>query len=123
MAKKKIPGDPLTGLLPRTQLVIPQAIMGPTRTRKARPLQWPLVSDPQAVTMMQMTPGRVAYVRTRLGIRRWQIRVVHTSREYGRNRGRHFFVGQDRHGWCHRAWVDRVVRVEPVRLALGTGKQ
>ena len=118
---KRIVGDPLTGALPRTQLIIPQAIMGPTRKRRPQPLQWPLVPDPQAVTLYQMIPGRVAYVRTRFGIRKRRIRVVHVSFERGANRGRHYFVGHDRKGRCRPAWVDQVIRVEPVQLALGTG--
>jgi hypothetical protein len=118
---RKIQGDPLTGSLPRTQLVIPQAIMGPTRKRRPQPLQWPAVPDPQAITMMQMMPGRIAYVRTRFGIRKRQIRVVHVSTERGRNRGRHYFVGHTRKGWCYSYWLDQVIRVEPTQLALGIG--
>jgi hypothetical protein len=116
--KPKIPGDPLTGSLPRTHLVVPQAIMGPVR--KSQALAWPNVPDPMAVTMIQMIPGRVAYVRTRFGIRRLQIRLVSVSRQRP-NKGRHYFVGQDRHGWCRTYWLDRVARVEPVQRALGRG--
>jgi hypothetical protein len=117
---RKVIGDPLTGSLPRTHLVVPQAIMGPVRKR--RPLAWPAVPDPSAVTMMQMIPGRVAYVRTRFGIRRLQIRLVAVSRERP-NKGRHYFVGHNRKGRCRSYWLDRVMRVESARLALGPGKE
>ena len=74
-----------------------------------------------AVTFRQMAPGRIAFVRTRRGIRRWQIRTINRSNEM-RNRGRHFFVGMDRRGLCHSAWVDRVVSVESVQRALTAAK-
>ena len=72
-------GDPLTGALPRTRLVVPQTILGPVR-RDPRPV-WPHVPDPHAVTLTQLLPGRIAYVRRRRGIRRYQIRTVTRSRE------------------------------------------
>jgi hypothetical protein len=119
---RRIAGDPLTGSLPRTQLVVPQDIFGPVRQPRRTIVDrdkesWPRVADPMAVTFQQMIPGRVAFVRTRWGIRRWQIRTVNRSREM-RNKGRHFFVGMDRRGFCHSAWVESVVSVESVQRAL-----
>lgn len=73
--------------------------------------------DPVALSIEAMEPGRVAYVRTRRGVRRWQIRLVSRSRE-PHNRGRHYVVGHDRKGWCHAAWADQVIRVESVTKAL-----
>jgi hypothetical protein len=116
---KPVPGDPLTGTLPVTHLVIPEPIMGPTR-RQRRP-QWPIVPDPQAVTIRQMRTGSVAYVRTRWGIRAWAIRTVNVSREI-HNHGRHYFTGMNRHGLCRSAWVDRVVSVQSVQQALTAGR-
>ena len=123
---REIPGDPLTGSLPRTQLVVPQDAYGPVRQRRRTIIErdeqsWPRVADPMAVTFRQMVPGRIAFVRTRRGIRRWQIRTVNKSREV-HNRGRHFFTGMDRRGFCHSAWVDRVVSVESVQKALTAAK-
>jgi hypothetical protein len=120
---RRVPGDPLTGSLPRTQLVIDAEALGPARRRRSQPPTWPLVPDPMAVTVAQMSTGKVAYVRTRWGIRRWQIRTLNRSNEIGRNRGRHYFTGMTRKGWCRSAWVDRVVSVQSVQLALAAGKQ
>ena len=117
---KRIVGDPLTGSLPVTRLVVPQDSYGPVRVRRQAPPQWPLVPDPMAVTLDSMIPGRVAYVRTRFGIRSWQIRVVLRSTEPGKNRGRNYLVGHDRKGWCHVTWADQVIRVESARQALST---
>ena len=117
---RKIKGDPLTGSLPATRLVVPQTVFGPTR-KKPRPLMWPAVPDPEAVVLGQMIPGHVAYVRTRFGIRKLRIRVVHTSVYPSRNYGRAYFVGHDRKGWCRSHWISAVTRVQPVRLALGKG--
>ena len=94
-------GDPL---LPSTQLLI-----------RAKAESWPHRPDPEAVVSRMMVTGRIAFVRTRFGIRRWRIRMVRVASR-GRHRGRHFFVGYDRRGWCHVAWLDRVVRVEQLEL-------
>ena len=120
----KIVGDPLTGSLPRTKLIVPQDTYGPVRQRRPRPKadQWPLVADQLAITYEAMRAGRIAYVRTARGIRRWQIRVVNRSREPGKHRGRSYIVGHDRKGWCHAAWADRVIRVETVQQALTAGR-
>jgi hypothetical protein len=112
---KAIPGDPLTGSLPRTHLVIPRPILGPTRPARA---EWPAIADPQAVTMTNLTVGRIAYIRTRFGIRKQQIRYVARSLEPGKHRGRHYLVAMDRRGLCHAHWVDRVIRTETTALAL-----
>jgi len=112
---KPILGDPLTGSLPVTRAVHAE-LMGQKR-------EWPLVPDPMAVTIRQMIPGRVAYVRTRWGIRRWQIRVVNRSFQPGKYRGASYFVGMDQHGFCRSAWVEKVVSVETAQRALAAGKQ
>ena len=113
---RDIPGDPLTGSIPATRvLIMPRAVQGPTRRRPLDP--WPRTADPAAVTYSRMHTGMIAYVRTRRGIRRWQIRTVNRS-TWRRHRGRHYFTGHDRHGLCHSAWVDQVIRVESVQRAL-----
>lgn len=119
---KQIPGDPLTGQLPRTQLVVPQDVYGPVRTRRV-PVrdEWPKTADPMGITIRQMKAGRVAAVRTRRGVRTWVIRTINTSWEY-RNKGRHFFTGMDRHGRCHAAWVDQVISVDTLQRALNSSK-
>jgi hypothetical protein len=120
---KRIPGDPLTGVLPVTRLIVPQALYGPVRQPRSKPqTAWPILPDPLAISYDQMVPGRVAYVRTRRGIRRYLIRVVNKSREPGKNRGRHYVIGHDRKGWCHKAWADQVVRIESVQQAIVTGR-
>lgn len=121
---KQVPGDPLTGSLPRTRLIVPQEVLGPMRTPRPRAvrLEWPIVPDPMAVTVSQMRAGRVAYVRTRWGIRRRQIRTINRSTAPGPHRGRHFFTGMTRRGWCRSAWVDQVIRVETVQQALTAGR-
>jgi hypothetical protein len=111
-----IVGDPLTGALPRTRLVVPQTVYGPVR-QQARPV-WPVVPDAYAVTLGQLRPGRIAYVRTRWGIRRYQIRTVNRSRE-GHNRGRTYVVGHSRRGWCRTFWTDRIASTQTTTLALG----
>ena len=116
----KIIGDPLTGSLPRTRLIVPQDIYGPVRKRHEASAQWPVVPDPMAVTIDSLVPGRVAYVRTRFGIRRYRIRVVTRSYERGKNRGRNYLVGHDPKGWCHVVWADQVIRVESAQRALST---
>jgi hypothetical protein len=120
---RPVPGDPLTGSLPRTQLVVPQDIYGPVRQRRTKPRdEWPIRPDSMATTVRQMAPGRVAAVRTRFGVRTWLIRTVNTSREM-HNRGRHFFTGMDRRGFCHSAWIDQVISVDSVVRALAEGRQ
>lgn len=122
---RPIPGDPLTGsvpALPSTRLVILQETLGPVRRRQPqRSSGWPLVPDPQAVTIRQLRTGAVAYVRTRWGVRAWVVRTVNRSREV-HNKGRHFFTGMDRSGRCHSAWVDQVVSVQSIQAALAAGK-
>lgn len=121
---ERIVGDPLTGTLPRTKLIVPQAVLGPTRQSRSKEvrLAWPVIPDPLAISYDQMLPGRVAYVRTRFGIRSYRIRLVSRSYEMGKNRGRHYIVGHDRKGWCHAVWADQVVRVESAQAALTSGK-
>jgi hypothetical protein len=115
---RRIVGDPLTGSLPKTQLVIPSEVLGPVRTPRVKRIDaWPLVPDPLAISSEQMRAGRIAVVRTRLGIRRYQIRTLRRSAQRP-NRGRHFFVGQTRRGWCRPVWLDRVIRVESVQKAI-----
>ena len=109
-------GDPLTGALPRTRVVIPQAVHGPTR-HQARPV-WPHIPDTQAVTLRQLQPGRVAYVRRRYGIRHYQIRTVHRSYQPGRNRGRTYVTGMTRTGRCTTFWADTIVSTQTASKAL-----
>lgn len=117
-----IAGEPLTGQLPRTQIVIPQDVLGPVRKQRISIRdEWPHVADSLGITMKQLQPGRVAAVRTPRGVRTWVVRTVNTSRE-GRNKGRHFFTGMDRRGWCHTAWVGQVISVESVQHALAAAK-
>ena len=116
-----IPGEPLpTGTLPATRLIVVQDIYGPARPpRQQRSKdQWPIVPDQLAVAFESLRPGRIAYVRTRRGIKRWQVRLVVRSRALGKNRGRHYLVGMDRNGWCHSIWTDRVLRVETLEEAM-----
>ena len=111
----EVPGDPLTGQLPRTQLVVPQDVFGPVRTRKPRrdPDEWPRTADPIGVTIRQLRPGRWAAIRTRFGVRTWLVRTINKSYERP-NKGRHYITGMDRRGLCHSAWVDRVISVDMV---------
>jgi hypothetical protein len=119
---RQITGDPLTGSLPRTQLIVPQDVLGPIRTKRVSIRdEWPNVADPLGITMKQLQPGRVAAVQTRLGPRKWVVRTVNTSRQ-GRNKGRHFFTGMDQSGRCHSAWVHQVISVESVQQALSAAK-
>ena len=119
---ERIVGDPLTEQLPRTRLLVPSDVYGPVRERRPVRPEWPIIPDPMAITLDSMAPGRIAYVRTRFGIRRWQIRAVNRSTELGKNRGRHYLVGHDRKGWCHAAWVDQVVSVQSIQQALAAGR-
>ena len=115
-------GDPLTGSLPRTQLVVPQQVLGPTRARRPREAEWPLVADPQAITIDQLKPGRVAYVRTRRGVRRYLIRTVSRSYERGRNRGQTYVTGMSTNGWCRAFWANRIVSTQSQQQALSAGR-
>lgn len=119
---RAVPGDPLTGHIPKTQLVVWTDTRGGAYLRRSPDRQWPVVPEPMAVTIRQMEPGKVAYVRTRWGIRQWRIRTINRS-TWRRNNGRHYFTGMDRHGRCHSAWVDRVVSVQSMQMALTAGKQ
>lgn len=121
---RPIPGDPLTGQLPRTQLIVPQDVLGPVKERKVYIRdkdEWPRTADPQGYTIRQLRPGRVVSVRTRWGIRTWQVRVVNKSYEM-RNKGRNFIVAMDRKGYCHSAWVDQIISVDTVQRALARGR-
>jgi hypothetical protein len=117
MTWRPVPGDPLTGSLPATRLVTTIPALGPTRRDRSR-TSWPVIPDPQAISERELLPGTVAVIRTRLGIRRWQVRVVRRSKELGRNRGRHYVVGHTRKGWCRRGWLDQVIKVESVGEAI-----
>ena len=112
-----IHGDPLTGTLPRTQLIVPQTVLGPTR-RQPSPV-WPHIPDRRAVTLHQLRPGRIAYVRRRYGVRHYQIRTVTRSRQPGPNRGRTYVVGMTRRGLCHTFWADTIVSTQTAAKALG----
>ena len=118
---KAIPGQPdhTTALLPATRLlVVPRLTLGPTRPTRA---EWPAVADPQPITLTNLTVGRIAYIRTRFGIRKRQIRYVARSFQPGKHRGRHYLVAMDRRGLCHVHWVDQVIRTETIALALPAG--
>ena len=118
MSPRQIPGDPLTGSLPRTQLIVPQAVLGPIRAQPSRGRDtWPIVPDSMTVTMEQLRPGRIASYRTRRGVRQMLVRVVSVSHER-RSRGRHYVVGVTPRGVCRSVWVDRVISVETVQRAL-----
>ena len=121
---RQIKGDPLTGSLPRTQLIVPQEVHGPIRTRKPRykPDEWPRTPDPEAISMDQLEPGRVAYVSYRRGVRKYLIRTATRSREMGPNRGRTYVTGMSRRGWCHSFWADRIVSTQSVQQALTAGR-
>ena len=121
---RPIPGDPLTGQLPRTQLIVPRDVLGPVkekRTSRYNRDEWPRTADPQGYTIRQLRPGRVVSVRTRWGIKLWQVRVVNKSYEM-RNKGRNFIVAMDRKGNCHSAWVDQIISVDTVRRSLSKAK-
>lgn len=118
MTWRPVPGDPLTGQLPATRLVVTIPALGPTRREARARSSWPVIPDPATITERELLPGTVAVIRTRFGIRRWQVRVVRRSMERGRNRGRHYVVGQTRKGWCRRGWLERVIRVESVAEAI-----
>ena len=114
-----IPGDPLTGSLPRTQLIVPQDVLGPVRNKRTRygADEWPRTADPQGYTIRQLRPGRIIAVRTRWGgIKSWKLRMVATSYQR-RNNGRHFVVAMDRKGFCHSVWLDEVISVSTVQQA------
>jgi hypothetical protein len=82
----------------------------------ARDDYWPRIEDPDPVFINQMVPGKVVWVRTgKRRIRRLTVRTINLSVE-GRNRGRHFITGVDFKGFCHSAWVDRVIRIDRARL-------
>ena len=117
---REIVGDPLTGQLPATRLIVPQDTYGPVNSKK-KAEQWPRVADPQMYTMNQLMPGRIISVRTMRGVRTWQVRTVCRSFER-RNKGRHYVTAMDRHGFCHSAWVDRIISVTTVERALSAGK-
>ena len=112
---REIIGDPLTGQLPATQVLMPD-VLGPVRKRP-RPTprldQWPLVPDPEAVNYERLREGSVVAVRTRMGVRLWKVRTF--GRSIG---GRRFLVGMDRKGWCHTTFLSNVVSVDTVQRHL-----
>lgn len=113
---REIPGDPLTGSLPVTQMVQ----QGPARKKRDRPRDaWPIVPDSTVIGDSQLVVGRVASVRTRRGTVRVLVRVINRSFER-RNKGRQYLVGQDRRGFCHSYWVSQVIRVETLGRAIAT---
>ena len=101
---KPIAGDPLTVNLPLTRLVI-----NPTRPL-IRLQTWPLKPDLDGANLRLLEPGNIALVRTRRGVKQRLIRVIHPSRTR-RGRGRRFFVGCDRHGWCRAYWVSTIISI------------
>lgn len=109
-------------LLPATQLLetvkpAAQLIEAVNRPypRRHRDDDWPrLPVDP---SVAHLRPGLVALVRSRWGTwRKLRVRVVNRSNSRIK-RGQFYFVGDDRDGRCHSAWIDRVVSVEPVTSA------
>jgi hypothetical protein len=117
---RPIHGDPLTGTLPATKLVVATDVMGPTRVRRPRPPEWPLVPDAEVDLVLR--PGRVAYVRHARGVRRYLIRTVMRSTQPGPNRGRTFVTGMSQRGWCHSFWANRIVSTQSMQQALSAGK-
>lgn len=101
-------GDPLTSQLPRTQLVI-----RPQRSRVELDT-WPLRPDADHVTLRLLQPGNIALVRTRFGVRERLIRVIHSSMNR-RGKGRRFFVGCNRQGWCRPYWISQIISIEARR--------
>lgn len=98
---REIPGDPLTGQLPATRLVI-------SPLRPAVKLDvWPLKPDIDIVNLRLLKPGNIAMVRTRRGVKERMIRVIHASRN-----GRRYFVGCNRHGWCRSYWASQIISIE-----------
>ena len=102
---REIPGDPLTGQLPATRLVI-----SPLRTAVKLDV-WPLKPDLDPVNLRLLKPGNVAYVRTRWGIKERMIRTVNVSRHW-RGKGRRFFVGMNRRGTCRPYWASQIISIE-----------
>lgn len=102
-----IEGDPLTGSLPRTQLVVSP------RKSKVELQTWPLKPDVDSVTLRLLKPGNIAAVRTRRGVKLLRIRVVHHSNTR-RGKGRRFFIGDDRRGHCRAHWVSDIISIEEV---------
>lgn len=102
---REIPGDPLTGSVPVTRLVVMP------RRSKVELSTWPLKPDVDAITLRLLKPGNIALVRTWRGPRERMIRVVQPSRTR-RGKGRRFFVGCDKHGRCHSYWVSDIVSIE-----------
>lgn len=102
---REIPGDPLTGSVPVTRLLI----------RPTRPLvrleTWPLRPDIDPVNLRLLKPGNIAMVRTRRGLKERMIRVIQPSRTR-LGKGRRFFVGCDRRGRCHSYWVSQIISIE-----------
>jgi hypothetical protein len=102
---REIPGDPLTGQVPVTRLLI----------RPTRPLvrldTWPLKPDIDSVNLRLLQPGNIALVRTRGGLKERMIRVVHASLNW-RGKGRRYFIGCSKRGWCRPYWVSQIVTIE-----------
>jgi len=110
-----IPGEPMpTGMLPRTRIIPSTARSVPQRPAQPRKRQWPLTPDPAPD---ELVVGSVAFVPGRLGMRRYRIRMIGTSRQRT-NRGRRYVVGMDRRGFLHYFWADRVMSVQSVRAAI-----
>ena len=97
----EIPGDPLTGQMPVTRLVIK-----PTRPL-VRLETWPLKPDIDSINLRLLLPGNIAMVRTRFGLKERMIRVIHSSRK-----GRRYFVGCNKQGWCRPYWASQIVAIE-----------
>jgi hypothetical protein len=119
---REIPGDPLTGsvpALPRTQMYITPKQLGPAKRHfvERRRDQWPYVADPEAISYERMRPGSIASVRTRRGVRTWQVRLVGLTAK-----GKRFFVGMDRKGWCHSAMLGQVISVDTLQRHLARSR-
>lgn len=104
----KIAGDPLTGSLPVTRLDI-----RPKRS-KVELQTWPFKPDLDSVNFRLLHPGNIALVRTRLGLKQRMIRVIQPSWSR-RGKGRRFFVGCNKQGWCFPYWVGQIVSIEARR--------
>lgn len=113
---REIIGDPLTGQLPATQVLV-------SVRRGSRPVyvrqrsQWPVVPDAESVDYGRLRPGAIVAVRTRLGIRTWRVRTF--GRGIG---GRRYVVGMDRNGWCHSAHLSRIISVDTLQRHLAAGR-
>jgi len=106
---RPIPGDPLTGSLPATQVLVPlERTHGAKPRRRVERAAWPLVPDPDGLSKVEA--GHIIKVRGRFGVRELKVRVVNRAIT-----GRRYLIGQSRKGWLHHAWLSDVISIRPPR--------